>query len=445
MSGTMSRRQLLKAMGMASVSMAVLAACQPVNQAPAASDSAAAPSAAKRKISVWDYDPAGTDLWVAADQQFADYFAEQHPDIEVERTVSPFTGFTEKFLTSIAGGAKYDVIYGWVRWLPQFIENNAVTPLEDLLANDGEVTADDFFDGAKETVGGNLYGLAWYVGPNFMYYNRSRTAEAGLPDPRELDAAGNWDYAAYFDFVANMTGERDGAPVYGADMTYTRYPGDINAIMRNYGSSLWDEGFTRSNLDSDASLQIWTEIQRIYNSGQTPPAGAGEELGWPNAFNAERTMSMASGPNYTRLATQGNVTDLFDIGQVRMPAGPNGQEHVVYLNSYYMGSSGENQADGWTWFKERSFSDASAQFYLPIGAGRFSARKSIAPATEFDWEDTEVYESIRPVMRTYDVSPKEAEFEPLFLAMRDEILLNQRPVAEILAQYAADATALLAS
>jgi hypothetical protein len=110
-----------------------------------------------------------------------------------------------------------------------------------------------------------------------------------------------------------------------------------------------------------------------------------------------------------------------------------------------MGANGENAADGWMWFKARSFSEQAAEFYLPIGAGRFSARKSIAPATEFDWEDTEVYESIRSVMRTYNVSPKESEFEPLFQAMRDEILLNQRPVDEILTQYAADATQLLSS
>lgn len=445
MTGMMSRRQLLKAMGMASASVALLAACQPVATTPATSGEAAAPSAAARKISVWDYDPTGTDLWVTADQNFAAYFAENHPDIEVERTVSPFTGFTEKFLTSIAGGAKYDVIYGWVRWLPQFIENNAVTPLDGFLAEDSEVSAEDFYEGAMETVGDDLYGLAWYVGPNFMYYNRSRVEEAGLADPKQLDTEGKWDYPAYYDFIAKMTGERDGAPVYGVDMTYTRYPGDINAVMRNYGSSLWNADFTQSNLDSEASLQIWTEIQRVYNEGQTPPPGASEELGWPASFNTERAMAMASGPNYTRLASQENVPDRFDIGQVRMPLGPDGQEHVVYLNSYYMGSGGENPADGWTWFKERSFSPAAAEFYLPIGAGRFSANKSVAPATEFDWEDAEVYDSIRPVMRTYSVSPKESEFEPLYQAMRDEILLNQRPVAEILAQYAAEATALVNS
>ena len=51
---------------------------------------------------VFDYDPTGADAWVAADEEFVQYFAEKYPNYVVVREQTPWTGFTEKLLTSIA-------------------------------------------------------------------------------------------------------------------------------------------------------------------------------------------------------------------------------------------------------------------------------------------------------------------------------------------------------
>jgi ABC-type glycerol-3-phosphate transport system substrate-binding protein len=172
-----SRRSFLHAVGMGSLGLA-LAACAPVAQAPAGEE-AAAPSGEKVTTYIFDYDPTGTDAWVAADAQFVEYFAEKYPEIEAVREQAPWTGFTEKLLTSVAGGAKYDVIYGYWEWLPLLRDNNVVGPLDDLLAADSEIPPDDFYDYAKETVDNQTYGLAWFISGWLHWYNKD-----GLKSPK---------------------------------------------------------------------------------------------------------------------------------------------------------------------------------------------------------------------------------------------------------------------
>ena len=157
--------------------------------------------------------------------------------------------------------------------------------------------------------------------------------------------------------------------------------------------------------------------------------GHGEEVGGQRAVEG-------------RTLVQEKTPDLFDIGMVRFPTGPAGTYAVAALNSYYFSSAPSDPTAAFTWYKERSFSEAAYKIYGPIGVGPFPSRKSIAPVAVFPFEDTEVYESIRPTMHAYRTSPKETEFSALFTAAYDEMILETRPIEQILAQLAEEAEAL---
>lgn len=435
-----SRRSFLHAVGMGSLGLA-LAACAPVAQAPAGEE-AAAPSGEKVTTYIFDYDPTGTDAWVAADAQFVEYFAEKYPEIEAVREQAPWTGFTEKLLTSVAGGAKYDVIYGYWEWLPLLRDNNVVGPLDDLLAADSEIPPDDFYDYAKETVDNQTYGLAWFISGWLHWYNKDVVAEAGAEEPKALSSAGAWDYAAWLQFAQDFTGEANGAPRYGYDMSSTRSPTAYIMLAWAHGTEFWNDDFSESLINSPENVQLWEWLQAFYSENLTPAPGAGDQDQGPGFTNG-RVVGTMAGQWFTRNIAQDGADQEFAIGMAPFPVGPSGTYSVAALNSFYFGSAPDSPDAAWTWYKERSFSEMAGQLYADIGGGRFPSRKSATPATVYSWEDTEVYEAIRPSLRTYRTSPKESEWISLYQAAWDEMALATRPIEEILDQLAEESTKLV--
>lgn len=443
MSHRLSRRDFLRSVGVASAGLA-LAACQqaPVTQPSDGQTTGTTPGMQMRVARVFDYDPTGTDAWVVADAEFETYFKEKYPDIELIREQAPWAGFTEKLLTSIAGGAKYDVIYGYWEWLPLFISNDVVSSLDPLIEADPELDASDFYDYAKETVDGQTYGLAWFISGWLHWFNRSVVQAAGATDLKELAEAGNWNYDTWYQFAKDFTGERDGVPVFGYEVSSTRSPTVYIMLAWAHGTELWNEDFTQSLVNSEANVELFNWLQQFYTEGLTPTPGMSTPDA-PIGYTNERVIGTMAGQWYTRTIVQDGAPDKFDIGMTTFPKGPAGQYSVAALNSFYFGKTPEYPDAAWAWYKERSFSPEAARIYAPIGGGRFPSRKSIAPAKLYDWEDTDVYEAVRPMLRTYRVSPKESEWLSLWQVAWDEMALATRPVTQILDQLAQESTALV--
>ena len=269
MSKQLSRREFMRNAGLAGTGLA-LAACAPVAQDGAMDDGSM--MAEKETAYIFDYDPTGTDAWVEADQQFIDYFTEKYPDYEIIREQAPWAGFTEKLLTSIAGGSEYDVIYGYWQWLPLFIENNVIGPLDDLIDSDTEISADDFFDYAKETIEGETYGLAWFISGWLHWYNLSAVNEAGATTPKEMNENGDWDYDAWYQFAKEFTSEQDGVPIYGYEMGSGRSVSVYVMLAWAWGTEQWNDDFSASIMDNEENVALWKWIQQFYLEGLTPPA-----------------------------------------------------------------------------------------------------------------------------------------------------------------------------
>ncbi len=442
MTKKLSRREFMRNAGLAGTGLA-LAACAPVAQDGAMDDGSM--MAEKQTAYIFDYDPTGTDAWVEADQLFIEYFTEKYPDYEIIREQAPWAGFTEKLLTSIAGGSEYDVIYGYWQWLPLFIENNVIGPLDDLIDADTEISADDFFDYAKETIEGETYGLAWFISGWLHWYNLSAVNEAGATTPKEMNENGNWDYDAWHQFAKEYTSEQDGVPIYGYEMGSGRSVSVYVMLAWAWGTEQWNDDFSASIMDNEENVALWKWIQQFYLEGLTPLPGS-STTEQPISYTNGRSMATMAGQWYTRTIVQDGAPDLFDIGMVPFPKGPSGQYSVAALNSFYFSSSPGNVDPAWAWYKERSFSEAAAGIYAKIGGGRFPSIKRVAPATVYEWEDTEVYEAIRPILRTYRTSPKESEWINTYWNVAwDEMVLGTRPVEEILGQLAEESTALVNS
>ena len=452
----MTRREFLRTAGLGTTGL-ILAACNPTEAPtampqPKAEEPTATPQPKAEEptpvpeeeavVRVFNYDPTGTDAWVEADALFDTYFAEKYPSIEIQIDQAPWAGFTEKLLTSIAGGAEYDVIYGYWQWLPQFIENEVVGPLDEVIAADPDLSEDDFFDFAKEMVDGKIFGLGWFVSGWLHWINRTTIQEKGYTDPWALAQEGKWDYDAWYDFAQQLTFEQDGIPYFGYSMDSIASVSVYNMLAWAWGTDMWDEGFNQCIMDNETNVYLWEWVQKFYSEGLTPMPGTSTEdnpIGYTNGLVA----GMLAGQWFTRNIVQDGAPDMFDIGMVSFPEGPDGSYSVAAMNSFYFGKSPEHPDAAWTWYKERSFSEKSSELYALIGGGRFPSRKSVSPAVVYEWEDVQVYDAIRPTLRAYSVSPKESEFIELWNAAWDEMVLEMRPVPEILGQLAQEATELV--
>ena len=451
----LSRRAFMRNAGLLGTGM-TLAACVPVPPVAtvtpvAPQDSMEGETEAVAELAVeelevayvFDYDPTGADAWVAADEEFVQYFAEKYPNYVVVREQTPWTGFTEKLLTSIAGGSRYDVIYGYWQWLPLFIENDVVGPLDDLIDADTTIAADDFFDYAKETVEGDTYGLAWFISGWLHWYNMTAVNEAGYTTPKEMNENGEWDYDAWFQFATDFTSREGGVPIYGYDMASARGVSVYAMLAWAWGTQQWSDDFATSLMNSRENVALWKWIRQFYRDGLAPlPRDRTPDR--PLSFTNGRAMATMAGQWYTRNIVQDGAPDLFDIGMAPFPKGPSGQYSVAALNSFYFSKSPGNVDPAWAWYKERSFSEAVASIYAKIGGGGFPSIKRVASATVYEWEDAEVYEAIRPRLRTYRTSPKESEWiDTLWNPAWDEMVLGRRPVEEILGQLAQESTDLV--
>lgn len=398
----------------------------------------------EQSIKVWDYDPTGIDAWVAADEEFGAYFADKYPAISVDISRAPFGGFAEALLTSIAGGAKYDVIYGWSNWLPQFRQNRVVQPLDPFLASEADLSADSFYDYGKDMSDGDLYGLAWYASAQFLFFNKTAFEAAGLDDPATLDAAGKWDFDALRSAAEALTSGSGTETVFGMDLSGTRGTGDFSAFSRAWGSDIWNADLTESEMDSAANQELYAYIRDFFASRIAPTPSEGFTLSETVGFGNERIMMGISGANYFRTADQAGVADRFEIGLSRLPSGPGGQHHVCFINSYYMGTKGENTNGGWAWYKERSFSETANDLYTSTGAGRFPVRRDLEPASVYDFEDVEFFNSIREEMFATRVIDEQAKFDDAFGTTWDELALQDGDIAAGLANLATTADQLVA-
>lgn len=427
------------------VAVAGLTACSPGQNNGTSTSPHTGPSDATedQSITVWDYDPTGIDAWVTADADFGSYFAEKYPAISVKRNQAPFVGFAEALLTSIAGGAKYDVIYGWSNWLPQFRQNKVVQTLDSFLAAESDISADSFFDYGKDVSMGGLYGLAWYASAQFMYFNKTAFEQAGVADPASLDANGRWDYEALRSVAEKMTTGKGTDIVFGSDFGTTRGTGDFSSLSRGFGSDIWNKDLSKSTMDSSQNDELYAYIQDIYASRWTPTPTEGNGLSDVIGFGNERIMTMTSGTNYFRQAAQTGVPERFDIGLSRIPKGPGGQQHVCFINSYYMGAKGANTNGGWIWYKERSFSDRANELYVETGAGRFPVKKDQQPVTVYPFEDPALFEQIRTDMYATRVIDKQAKFDEAFGTAWDRIALEGGDVAPILTELTTTANGLV--
>jgi multiple sugar transport system substrate-binding protein len=112
-------------------------------------------------------------------------FERAHPGIRVKVQQLPWTAAHEKLLTAFAGDVTPDICQLGNTWIPELVALDALEPLDRYAASSPIVDATDYFAGIWETnrIGGQLYGVPWYVDTRLVFYRRDLLSDAGFSAP----------------------------------------------------------------------------------------------------------------------------------------------------------------------------------------------------------------------------------------------------------------------
>lgn len=258
---------------------------------------------------------------------------------------SETSSYQDVLKTEIAAGTAPDVF-----WIPgtdvaDFATRGLILNAADLAAGSADFSADDFYPGPMSFLtynpdsGANdaLWGLPRDVSTFALYLNLDLIAEAGVDDPRELAANGEWDWDAFL-AVAEAT-RALGSDIYGygANAWWGPYGVWLNAA----GGGFFNDDRTACGLDTSESL-AGLEFQRSLYQDNDVAVPYGEDSEPP--FRAGKVAMFQNG----RWATPGIRTVDFNWDVVELPKGPSGSMgNWLFWGAYVINANTEHPQEAW--------------------------------------------------------------------------------------------------
>src|ERR1019366_8199290 len=226
-----SRRALIRSIGVAAIAMPLLQACggapstptaapaaaPPATAAPAAGPAAtptaaqAAPAAATATTApAAQAAPAGGKISVRIavrtepnnewQTHWAKDWATKNPNVDLKIEQVAYGDMAQKQLAQLATGTMQDVFYSGIKWFPYSAAKGVMMPLDDLVKGK-DPGMSDFFDAAIAgcKLSGKLYGLASELqtgNHTHIVYNQDMVDAKGLTAPTD-----NWTTDDFLKFV----------------------------------------------------------------------------------------------------------------------------------------------------------------------------------------------------------------------------------------------------
>jgi multiple sugar transport system substrate-binding protein len=264
--------------------------------------------------------------------------------IDVALEVVPEQDITAKMLLELsAKSGRYDVVQNNIIYIPGFIKNGYIVPLDDNLAkHNAYFDKADFVPGYFNTnvVDGKTYGLPVYGESTFVMYRKDLFEQYGLSEPKSFD-----DIAK----AAQTISEKTNKEIAGITM---RGQQGIQGVYV-WAAYLW--GFGGSFLDADgksalatpegiASLEAFTKVLNEFG-----PVGVAN-FGWEEnrllfqQGKAAITLDATVNGAYNEDPAASSVVGKVGYAPVPMQsASPKGGSSSLAVHSLYVAADSKNQ------------------------------------------------------------------------------------------------------
>jgi multiple sugar transport system substrate-binding protein len=266
-------------------------------------------------------------------------------------------GYQQTLLTNLSAGTAPDVF-----WIPgtdiaDFASRDVILDLRQYADATGHSDA-DFYPGPMAQLtteletgqpGNALWGLPRDVSTFALYINNDLISEAGVDDPRVLEANGEWTIDKFNEVVAGVAALGGEIKGYGQSAWWGPYGAWLNA----QGGGFFNADRTACALDAPASIAGITALRELYSGDTVIPYGEDPE----GPFRAGTVGMFQNG----RWATPGIRTVDFDWDVVGLPSGTAGPGNWLFWGAYVVNADTEDPEAAWALVQALTAADVQAQ------------------------------------------------------------------------------------
>jgi multiple sugar transport system substrate-binding protein len=353
----------------------------------------------------------------------------QHPDIGIRYEHTPFSGYTSKILTRIAGGAPPDIIATEVNMFVSFASKQVLEDLMPYARRDVNFNAGDFFPEVikRFTVEGKLLAIPRDTAPfACVYYNKDLFDRAGVPYPTD-----DWTWDDFLEKAQQLTVN----DAQGRVLQYGFYGWAWQNFVYSSGGALVDdvEHPTRCLLDlpeSKRGLQFAADLINKHKVMPAPVALANMGMGVDLMFSSGRLAMFLSGIWETPALRQRPFR--WDV--VMFPIGPGGHRRIATGGTGYAMLKGSKvKKEAWEVIKALTGPEGQAE--LARRGLAQPARREVAEGPDFAGHEAlpenkkMLNEAVQYVL--YDpFHPKWREIEAKVVAPELDLLFNGKQGVE---------------
>ncbi len=225
-------------------------------------------------------------------REMADAFEAENSDIRIKLEAEPWSSYSRKLLTMMAGGTAPDVFTTeYVLFYP-CVAKGQVLSLDKYIAKDKSFAPDDFFPQTLEAckVDGRLYALPKEVNVLCMYYNKKLFDAAGMQYP-----ADGWTWQDFLQKAKAIAAIKEGRNKNFGFYVYCKSTGYLPWILQNNGSLFDSDNMPPryANLDSPAVQEALQFLVDLICKHHVAPT-ASEEQGLGDIFANGRLGMMSA-------------------------------------------------------------------------------------------------------------------------------------------------------
>jgi multiple sugar transport system substrate-binding protein len=353
-------------------------------------------------------------------------FEEKNPGIKVSFDDIPDTEFTQKMLTMIVGGTPPDTMELHPAWVLNFILANQLNDLTDRAKDDKAAYIPAQLEFWSNQ--GKLYGMPYYSGPSFIFYNKTLFKKHGAKTPEEYEKEGNWTWSSLIEAAKKVTAGSGAEKTFGWDAAqnavnlqfYTCVP-----IWCNEGD-LVTKDESAWTLDDPKVVEVmqW-HADLILKDKATPLPSELQGITW--LFRTGR-LGMAWAGRF-RAIELANAE--FEVGMVNTPKGKAGPINRDGPNASGLPMGGKNLDAAYKLAKFMGSPDAAPVYLasgrpLPVQTALLDSdhfKKSLKP-----YERLEVYTNAAKTVRAWRIPGKGPEALRTVQTEWEKVLVGQQDV-----------------
>ena len=348
------------------------------------------------KVAYW-----GGPEEIAITQELVADWERAHPQVKVRLEHTPFSAYTSRLLTRMAGNVAPDIMAVEVNLFPTLWSKDVFLSLQPFLEHDTEVASTDFFPDVikRFTVDGNVYAIPRDTAPfACIYYNKRLFDDAGLKYPSD-----EWTTQDLLRAAQRLTKTQEGRIAQ-----YGFYAWAWQNFVYSNGGRLVDDlrNPTRCLLGEPQAiegLQFYADLMNKYKVAPTPIALGNLAMGAQQLFMTQRVAMFSSG--FWEVPILRQIKD-FDWDVVMFPKGGHGQRAFATGGTgYCILKSSQHPQEAWEVLKalagptaqERLAKTGLTQPALKnVAEGEAFARNALPPLNKGMMNEAVKYEVYEP-------------------------------------------------